>query len=158
MAAVLSPPIKLLLLMLLRKLVRAHSFWAAALRACYHNSRRVTQEVVDGYRAAKETPGWDEGLLKYTLALFNSAICGPSANEALHGLIRLAEAQELPILIAHVARDRIVPLGNSARLAKALPGCKLSVWLDTGHLPHEEYPEKFAAEVSQFLCSVPARA
>ena len=157
-AVVLCPPVKLVLLVALRKLVRAQGFWAAALRASYHDSRRVTQKVVDGYRCPKETPGWDVGLLKFCLAMLKSNLCGPKPSEALQGLVRLAEAQRLPILILHGAQDRLVPPGNSARLAEAVPGCTLSVWPDTGHLPHEEHPEKFAAEVSQFLCGVPPRA
>ena len=153
-AVVLCPPVKLVLLVSLRKLVRTRGFWAVALRACYHDSRRVTQKVVDGYRAAKETTGWDVGLLKFSLAMFKSTLCGPTPSETFQGLVRLTEAQSLPVLILHGARDRIVPPENSTRLAEAIPGCTLSVWPDTGHLPHEEYPEKFAAEVSQFLCRV----
>ena len=155
---ILFTPARFFILLFLRKLVRARNFWMTALRACYHDNSRVTQKVVDGYRAAKDTAGWDIGLLKFTVAMFRAGLSGPSPSKALEGLSRVARAQKLPILIVHGAQDRVVPPANSARLAEALPGCTLSVWPDTGHLPHEEHPERFVHEISQFLRGVQRRA
>ena len=155
---ILFTPARFIILVFLRKLVRARNFWMTALRACYHDDRRVTQKVVDGYRAAKDTAGWDIGLLKFTVAMFRAGLSGPSPSKALEGLAHVARTQKLPILIVHGAQDRVVPPSNSARLAEALPGCTLSVWPDTGHLPHEEHPERFVNEISQFLREVQRRA
>jgi pimeloyl-ACP methyl ester carboxylesterase len=48
--------------------------------------------------------------------------------------------------------DREVPLADGERLHEAIPGSRLIVFRECGHLPHEEYPETFVKLVLDF-CS-----
>jgi pimeloyl-ACP methyl ester carboxylesterase len=57
-----------------------------------------------------------------------------------------------PTLLLWGDTDREVPLQDGERLHEAIPGSRLIVFRDCGHLPHEEYPEHFTQVVSEF-CS-----
>ena len=48
-------------------------------------------------------------------------------------------------------QDRIVPVGNSRRLAAALPTISLIEFEDCGHCPQEEMPEKLAEVITEFV-------
>jgi pimeloyl-ACP methyl ester carboxylesterase len=73
-------------------------------------------------------------------------------------LAAVVEKHRIPVLLVHGEGDRIVPISNSKRLAKRLPGCKLSVYTQCGHMPQEELPEGFVATVTGFLQEVAAGA
>ena len=57
-----------------------------------------------------------------------------------------------PTLLVWGDTDREVPLQDGERLHEAIPGSRLIVFRDCGHLPHEEYPERFSRLVVEF-CS-----
>ena len=46
--------------------------------------------------------------------------------------------------------DREIPLADGERLHEQIPGSRLVVFLNCGHLPHEEYPEAFTEVVVGF--------
>ena len=54
----------------------------------------------------------------------------------------------IPVLIIHGAKDKLVPLSNSRRLAASMPTASLLELPDSGHCPHEENPE----EVCRAIC------
>ena len=56
-----------------------------------------------------------------------------------------------PTTIIAGAKDRIVPLSVAHRLHAALPNATLSVIAKTGHMPHEETPEKAIPLIVQAL-------
>lgn len=55
-----------------------------------------------------------------------------------------------PTLLLWGENDREIPLTDGERLNTAIPGSRLIVFLNCGHLPHEEYPESFTEVVSDF--------
>ena len=57
-----------------------------------------------------------------------------------------------PTLLVWGDTDREVPLQDGERLHEAIPGSRLMIFRDCGHLPHEEYPERFTRVVVEF-CS-----
>jgi pimeloyl-ACP methyl ester carboxylesterase len=57
-----------------------------------------------------------------------------------------------PTLLMWGDTDREVPLADGERLHQAVPGSRLIVFRECGHLPHEEYPELFVKLVLDF-CS-----
>ena len=57
-----------------------------------------------------------------------------------------------PTLILWGDNDKEVPLGDGERLHAAIPGSRLIVFNNCGHLPHEEYPQSFTRLVAEF-CS-----
>ncbi len=57
-----------------------------------------------------------------------------------------------PVLVLWGAQDQVLPAGGGHRWAQALGnGTRLEIIPDSGHLPHLERPEAFAALVREFL-------
>jgi pimeloyl-ACP methyl ester carboxylesterase len=63
---------------------------------------------------------------------------------------RLAEITQ-PVLLVSGDTDKLVPVGDSRRVADQLPNGSLQVLEGCGHVPHEECPEAFWQAVSQWL-------
>lgn len=55
-----------------------------------------------------------------------------------------------PTLLLWGENDREIPLADGERLHEEIPGSRLIVFLNCGHLPHEEYPEAFTNLVIDF--------
>jgi pimeloyl-ACP methyl ester carboxylesterase len=55
-----------------------------------------------------------------------------------------------PTLLVWGENDREIPLADGERLHEQIPGSRLMVFLDCGHLPHEEHPEAFTDVVTSF--------
>ena len=56
-----------------------------------------------------------------------------------------------PTLLLWGENDREIPLADGERLHAEIPGSRLIVFLNCGHLPHEEYPEAFTNVVNDFV-------
>lgn len=57
----------------------------------------------------------------------------------------------VPTLIISGDSDRLVPADHATRLAQTIPGAKLELWQNTGHLPHTEHAERFNQTAIAFL-------
>ena len=58
-----------------------------------------------------------------------------------------------PTLLLWGDNDIEIPLADGERLHSEIPGSRLIVFLNCGHLPHEEYPEAFTKIVADFCIS-----
>ncbi|HET9162774.1 MAG TPA: alpha/beta fold hydrolase [Solirubrobacterales bacterium] len=64
---------------------------------------------------------------------------------------RLYLAEAVPVLIVWGARDSIIPVRHGKDAARAIPGSRLEVFEDIGHLPQLEAPGRFIAVLERFL-------
>jgi pimeloyl-ACP methyl ester carboxylesterase len=64
--------------------------------------------------------------------------------EALAGI-------RIPTLVIHGAADPLIPVESSRRFAAEIPGARLIVYPDSGHLPQWEVAQKSARDVAEFL-------
>jgi pimeloyl-ACP methyl ester carboxylesterase len=55
-----------------------------------------------------------------------------------------------PALLLWGENDLEIPLADGERLHAEIPGSRLIVFLNCGHIPHEEYPEAFTNVVNEF--------
>jgi pimeloyl-ACP methyl ester carboxylesterase len=111
----------------------------AALRyRLFARAERVTQEEVDEDWTSVRVPG----TRRAALAAVRSSSRG---YEGLLARIRV------PTLVLWGKGDKILPPEEGLHLATEVPGARLVVLPDTGHLPQEETPEEFSHAVSQFL-------
>ena len=55
-----------------------------------------------------------------------------------------------PTLLIWGQGDREIPLADGERLHESIPGSRLIVFRNCGHIPHEEYPEEFTKVVADF--------
>ncbi|MDF1542718.1 MAG: alpha/beta hydrolase [Anaerosomatales bacterium] len=107
-------------------------------RAAWADPSAVTDEVIEGYRAPLAIRDWDRALWELTIA--------PRPDRAADAL----DSIECPVLVVAGTEDGTVPYADSARVAEVL-GARLATFEDTGHIPHEERPERFATELFRFL-------
>ena len=66
-------------------------------------------------------------------------------------LDRLYLAENLPVLIIWGERDPIIPVAHGRAAHAQLPGSRLEVFPDAGHIPQLESPGRFAAVLQRFL-------
>ncbi len=81
--------------------------------------------------------------------------------QALAGLITARPPTETgtitaPTLIIWGARDELLPWEDERALAAAIPGSRLVVYEDTGHLVLWEQPERVARDLAGFVESLPS--
>jgi pimeloyl-ACP methyl ester carboxylesterase len=57
----------------------------------------------------------------------------------------------LPTLILWGGRDRLIPLQSAEQFARDVPGSRLVVFDDLGHLPHQEDAQRTVRELQRFL-------
>lgn len=70
-----------------------------------------------------------------------------------HDLRREAPSITAPTLLIWGRRDPVIPLRVGRRIARLIPGSRLSVF-DTGHVPQTSDPERFAEELVAFADSL----
>jgi len=64
---------------------------------------------------------------------------------------RLHLAESVPVMIVWGARDSIIPVGHGEEAHAMIPGSRLVVFDDVGHLPQVEAPGRFIAAIQGFL-------
>ena len=109
------------------------------LYASYYDQSKVTQQTLDGYTAPLEVIGWERAFWE-----FNRAPRDPEISE------RFTEIS-IPTMVITGDTDEVVATSDSIEVSQRLPGSKLVIIPQTGHLPNEEKPEEFASAVIEFL-------
>ena len=64
---------------------------------------------------------------------------------------RLYLAEGMPVLIIWGARDRIIPVQHAENAHAAIPGSRLEIFENVGHLPQLEAPGRFITALEQFI-------
>ena len=78
--------------------------------------------------------------------------------QRIHAGDRLYLGEDIPTLIIWGGRDRIVPVQHGESAHEAIPGSRLEVFDEVGHLPQLEAPGRFIAVLERFITeSEPAR-
>jgi pimeloyl-ACP methyl ester carboxylesterase len=112
------------------------------LASAYHDPSRITSERLAGYELPLMVKGWDRGLARFTAA------------EPLSDLQQQATELDLPVLVITGDDDRWVDTAETIRLAGEIPGARLVVVPDCGHVVHEECPDAFVIAVTEWLDEV----
>jgi pimeloyl-ACP methyl ester carboxylesterase len=110
------------------------------IRRAWHDPTRMTPDVLAGYRKPLRANDWDKALWEFT-----------SADREADIAQRVPQLAATPTLVITGADDRIVPTEHSIDLAAQIPGSRLVVLPDCGHLPQEECPVQFMSAVREFL-------
>ncbi len=109
------------------------------LEAAWYNPERIPEGTLDAYRRPLRVEDWDRGLWEVV-----------KGNQAL-SLADELDNITIPTLIITGDSDTIVSKDDSVRLGHALPSAEVTVFSQCGHLPHEEYPQRFTETVHDFL-------
>ena len=87
--------------------------------------------------------------LKLPARVWRSALAGLLATDTKDKLHRI----QCPTLILWGDRDAIFAREEQQRLVEVIPGATLRVYLETGHTPHWEQPERFVQDLQTFIQS-----
>ena len=121
------------------------------------------EETGDGARrvcAAVAAPGWAERHPEEIEAFVDIARHRPLTREGYLRQLAACRAHDVsdrldriaaPTLVLHGDVDRLVPLANGLYLAEHIPGARLKVYEDTGHIPEVERAGEFNADLLEFL-------
>lgn len=121
------------------------------LENAYQDDDLVTEAVVGRYVELNRAPGHRDTIVDLTLGFDERNFATPQ---------RLA-AIRTPTLILQGQNDRVVPLDHAQKFAAAVPGSKLVIYANTGHMLNEERPAQSTADLKAFLSGlkpVPAPA
>ncbi|MEK6439538.1 alpha/beta fold hydrolase [Pseudonocardia sp. T1-2H] len=105
---------------------------------------RAPGDFVAEQHALARRPGQLENSTTMARALFDAT----GQREVV--LDRLA-AVTVPTLVIWGARDYVLPASQAGAAAHRLPGARVSVFPDCGHLPHVEHPDRFSTELAGWL-------
>jgi len=109
------------------------------LRTAWHDPSKLTDAVIAGYRKPLQLANFDRALWQLSVAQQAPALAE-----------RLTELK-MPVLVITGDDDRIVPTEQSLRLAREIPGARLSLIQFCGHVPQEECPAIFLNAVTNFI-------
>jgi len=99
----------------------------------------ITPPFVDRWAEFQRAPGHRAILMSLNPASFASA-----SAEALR-------AVNVPTLVINGESDVLVEPASARKFAAAIPGAKLILYPQVGHLPQIEIPQRSAADVAEFL-------
>ncbi len=117
-------------------------FSTQILRSAYFDPAMMTPEVASGYQKQLRVLGWDEALL-------NQLRGTPPTPQPLTAAQISSIAA--PTMIVWGQDDTWVPLSVGERLRELLPQAAWHVYPNVGHLPQEENPAQFNADLLTFL-------
>jgi 4,5:9,10-diseco-3-hydroxy-5,9,17-trioxoandrosta-1(10),2-diene-4-oate hydrolase len=105
---------------------------------------RIPAEFFTEQHALGRRPGQLEASTAMARALF-----GPHGQRQI--LLGRLPALTTPTLVIWGGLDYLLPVQQARAAVKHLPHGQLSVFPDCGHLPHVEYPDRFAAVLGTWL-------
>lgn len=153
---ILSPLLKIFL----GVAVFPRAFWDFGLASAVKTRDSITNwdMYLDNYRIPVLVKGWEDGLLRFVLArisrkkgIIHALKQIWHSEDSMPQVHRLADTNNVPILIIHGRQDMIVPIINSRRLAEYIPNTQLKVLEYCGHMPHEELPSEFLHIAEKFI-------
>jgi len=146
----------------LRMIVRSRAFWKRGLATAYYQ-KDFEERTITGYRLPSIVKSWEWGLVRFSRARLASggrpiaervqnAWKGQKDRSLVQELRDAVSKYGIKVLIIHGLNDRIIPISNSRKLYSLIPGAEFIEYPECGHVPHEEYPQKFVDDIGSLLC------
>ncbi len=113
------------------------------LEQAYHDKTLVTPALVTRYFDLARAPGHRDILM--------------DIQGTLNGEVSRADidAIHVPTLVMHGRQDALIPYRVGEDFAGAIPGAKLILYDNVGHVPMEQIPDRSAADLRTFLAGIP---
>lgn len=121
------------------KLFDPRLFATGGLRSAYHDEALVTDDLVDRYVDLAMAEGHRDVLLTQ-----RTQPVPPWTPVDFHAI-------RIPTLVMAGEGDELIPAENSRAIAAAIPGAKLVIYPDAGHLPMEQIPDETTRDLRAFL-------
>ncbi len=123
--------------------VTPRSLIDSSFKASISNQAIATPAMVDRYWELLHYPGNRAA----TIARFTQYDGASVDPEALRGL-------KLPTLILWGAQDRLIPVSVASFFSQRIPGSRVVILDDIGHIPMEEAPDRSLAPVLELLAGI----
>jgi pimeloyl-ACP methyl ester carboxylesterase len=117
---------------------------AEGLKTDVYDKSLITKVVVDRWAEFQRAPGHRAILMDIDFGKQSQATA------ELLGTIKV------PTLILHGESDVLIEPASARKFAAAIPGAKLILYPQVGHLPQIEIPQRSAADAAAFLEELPA--
>lgn len=128
------------------KLFDPRLFAEGGLKDAYLDARLVTEELVRRYIDMAMGVGHRDVLLTQ-----QSQPAKPWTPETFRRL-------NIPTLVMAGEQDRLIPADDARAIAAAIPGAKLAIYPQGGHLPMEQLPDETVRDLRLFLATLPRLA
>jgi pimeloyl-ACP methyl ester carboxylesterase len=115
---------------------------AVALKKCFYDQDKITEERIDAYAYFGSLPGAAEAIIQTARQIV------PANVEAL---IQSYKTIRVPVLIVWGREDEVVPLSVGRKFKRDIPDSELVIIPRCGHIPQEEEPQETTRLVSGFL-------
>jgi pimeloyl-ACP methyl ester carboxylesterase len=115
------------------------------LKTDVYDKALITPAIVDRWAEFQRAPGHRAILIGVNFAAQTQATAD------VLGTI------QVPTLVLHGESDVLIEPASARKFAAAIPGAKLIIYPQVGHLPQIEIPQRSAADVAAFLETPPAR-
>jgi pimeloyl-ACP methyl ester carboxylesterase len=109
------------------------------LRTDVFDKALITPALVDRWAEFQRAPGHRAILMSVNMSSLMSA-----SPEVLRSI-------NVPTLILHGENDVLVEPASAGKFAAAIPGAKVLIYPNVGHLPQIEIPQRSSADVAEFL-------
>jgi pimeloyl-ACP methyl ester carboxylesterase len=137
-----------------RRLVSPEATALALLRLCCVDPSRVHPEVVaEHVGLARERHGYPDTDAELLVAA--RSLLWVLARRRRYAM--LMRAIQVPVLLLHGEKDRLVPLAAAAEVAARNPGWRFAVARDVGHVPQLEAPEWTVAQIRDWFATAADR-
>lgn len=114
-----------------------------AIRRAWHHPAQIPGAVMADHKAIMRVRDWNGAMAEMAGMIDNNKLSKSLQNH------------RLPTLLFHGAQDKLVPFHDSLKLASVLEANLTKVTLikidECGHVPHEEMPAEFVAQIQTFL-------
>lgn len=113
------------------------------LKQAYGDDRLVTDSLVTRYVELARAPG------------HRAILTGGRGAESKPVTPETFSAIRTPTLVMTGEKDALIPAAHARGFAGAIPGAKLVVYPEGGHVPMEQLPDRSAADLRAFLVGLP---
>ena len=113
------------------------------LSAQVYDKSLITDELVSRWAEYQRYPGHRRILMS----------AAPTSQ--LHVTPEQLSTIHVPTLVLHGDYDPLIPLEDSRRFAASIPGAKLVVYHNVGHMPQREIPQRSAQDFLAFVSTLP---
>lgn len=129
----------------LMRLLITRDLVARGLRNSFYNKALVTAEMIDAYYRPITIDGAAEAFASMFVA---------TPESKMPDLPPLAKLK-IPTLVIWGRHDEVLPVAQAKIFSDSIPGARLVIFEDAGHLPHEEDPPRFSTLIEEFVRGIP---
>lgn len=123
------------------RLIAPRSIFESSIQNTMSVQSKIDNALIDRYWELNRYPGNREATMKR----FSSPGSMKSGTKEQLATIKV------PVLIMWGEADKLIPVSSARWFAEAIPGARLVVYPNVGHIPMEEVPDESAADVKAWL-------